>query len=114
LHDWWTQADREHFEASGKRLVEQYDEYQPLPGLHVNGKLTLGENIADLAGLAASHEAWRVSLGGEPAPVVDGLTGEQQFFIAYAQTWRSKHREPALRELLITDGHAPGAYRAAT
>jgi putative endopeptidase len=114
LTDWWTKADREHFEASGQRLVEQYDAYQPLADLHVNGKLTLGENIADLAGVAASHEAWRASLGGEPAPVVKGFTGEQQFFLAWAQTWRGKQREPALRQQLITDGHAPGAYRAST
>jgi putative endopeptidase len=114
LTDWWTKADRDHFEASGQRLVEQYDAYQPLDDLHVNGKLTLGENIADLAGVAASHEAWRASLGGEPAPVVKGFTGEQQFFLAWAQTWRGKQREPALRQQLITDGHAPGAYRAAT
>jgi len=114
LSDWWTKADREHFEASGRRLVEQYDAYRPFEDLHVNGKLTLGENIADLAGLAASHEAWRASLGGEEAPVVNGLTGEQQFFLAYAQMWRSKLREAALRQQLITDGHSPAAYRTAT
>ncbi|HTV19743.1 MAG TPA: M13 family metallopeptidase, partial [Polyangiaceae bacterium] len=114
LSDWWTKADREHFEASGKRLVEQYDAYRPFADLHVNGKLTLGENIADLAGLAASHEAWVASLGGQPAPEVQGFTGEQQFFIAYAQTWRGKDREPSLRQQIITDGHAPEAYRAAT
>ena len=114
LADWWTRADREHFEASGAALVAQYDDYQPLPDLHVNGKLTLGENIADLAGLAAAYDAWRASLGGEPAPVVQGLSGEQQFFIAYAQAWRGKQREPALRHQLIVDGHAPAQYRAAT
>ncbi len=114
LSDWWTQADREHFEASGQRLVAQYDAYAPFEDLHVNGKLTLGENIADLAGLAASHDAWLASLGSEPAPVVHGMTGEQQFFVAYAQTWRGKQREPALREQLITDGHSPERYRAAT
>jgi putative endopeptidase len=114
LADWWTKADRDHFEASGQRLVQQYDAYQPFADLHVNGKLTLGENIADLAGLAASHEAWRASLGGQPAPVVQGLTGEQQFFIAFAQTWRGKQRDPSLRQQLITDGHAPEKYRAST
>jgi putative endopeptidase len=114
LLDWWTKADREHFEASGQRLVAQYDAYKPFDDLHVNGKLTLGENIADLAGLAASHDAWLGSLGAEPAPVVHGMTGEQQFFIAYGQTWRGKQREPALREQLITNAHAPERYRAAT
>jgi putative endopeptidase len=114
LFDWWTKADRQHFVASGEQLVRQYDAYQPFPDLHVNGKLTLGENIADLAGLAASHDAWLASLGGQPAPVVDGFSGEQQFFIAYAQIWRGKRREQMLRQQIITDGHAPERYRAAT
>jgi putative endopeptidase len=114
LADWWTASDREHFAASGAALVAQYDAYEPLPGLHINGKLTLGENIADLAGLAAAHDAWVASLGGAPAPEVDGLGGEQQFFIAYAQAWRGKQREPTLRQQLIVDGHAPQEYRAAT
>jgi predicted metalloendopeptidase len=114
LSDWWTAADRQHFAASGAALVAQYDAYEPLPGLHVNGKLTLGENIADLAGLAAAHDAWVASLGGTPAPAADGLDGEQQFFIAYAQAWRGKQREPTLRQQLIVDGHAPQEYRAAT
>jgi putative endopeptidase len=114
LVDWWTKADREHFVQSGERLVKQYDAYKPFEDLHVNGKLTLGENIADLAGLAASHDAWLASLAGQPAPVVQGLTGEQQFFLAFAQIWRGKRREPALRQQLITDGHAPEQYRAST
>ena len=114
LADWWTAADRAHFEASGAALVAQYDAYEPLPGLHVNGKLTLGENIADLAGLAAAHDAWVASLAGAPAPEAQGLSGEQQFFLAYAQAWRGKQREPTLRQQLIVDGHAPQEYRAAT
>jgi putative endopeptidase len=114
LTDWWTKADREHFDASGASLVTQYDAYEPLPGVHVNGHLTLGENIADLAGLAAAHDGWLASLKGQPAPVVQGLSGEQQFFIAFAQAWRGKEREPALRQQLIVDGHAPEKYRAAT
>jgi putative endopeptidase len=114
LIDWWTKADREHFTQSGAQLVEQYSAYQPFPDLHVNGKLTLGENIADLAGLAASHDAWLASLGGQPAPVVGGMTGEQQFFIAFGQIWRGKRREQMLRQQLITDGHAPEQYRSAT
>jgi putative endopeptidase len=114
LIDWWTKADRDHFVQSGEQLVKQYDAYQPFAELHVNGKLTLGENIADLAGIAASHDAWLASLGGQSAPVVQGLTGEQQFFIAFAQIWRGKRREPALRQQLITDGHAPEEFRSDT
>jgi predicted metalloendopeptidase len=114
LANWWTKEDLAHFEASGAQLAEQYDRYMPFPGLHVNGKQTLSENIADIAGLAAAYDAWRMSLGGTAAPSQDGFTGEQQFFVAYAQSWRSKTREPQLRQQIITDGHAPDAYRAAT
>jgi putative endopeptidase len=114
LADWWDKQDRAHFEAAGADLVAQYDAYEPFADLHVNGKLTLGENIADLAGLAAAYDAWVESLGHQPAPVVQGMTGEQQFFLAFAQTWRGKLREPALRQRLITDGHSPERYRAAT
>ena len=80
----------------------------------MNGKLTLSENIADVAGLAAAHDAYRISLGGQPAPVVSGLDGDQQFFLAYAQSWRGKLREPALRRQVLGDGHAPGEYRVQT
>jgi putative endopeptidase len=114
LHNGWTPEDFQHFKASSARLVAQYDAYRPFPDLPVNGKLTLGENIADLAGLAASYDAWRRSLGGKPAPAVQGFTGDQQFFVSYAQSWRSKYREPALRNRLLTDGHSPGEYRAST
>jgi predicted metalloendopeptidase len=114
LSDWWTKEDRAHFEASGAQLAAQYDGYKPFPDLHLNGKLTLGENIADLAGLAATHDAWLISLGGKPAPEVQGLTGEQQFFLAFAQCWRGKARESALRQQIITDGHSPHRYRAVT
>ena len=114
LATWWTPEDLRHFEAAGARLVAQYDAYRPFPDLGVNGKLTLGENIADLAGLAAAHDAWRETLGGKPAPVLDGLGGEQQFFLGYAQSWRIAEREQSLRESLLTDGHAPGHYRALT
>jgi putative endopeptidase len=114
LANWWTKEDFAHFEASGSQLAAQYDQYMPFPGLHVNGKQTLSENIADLAGLAAAYDAWRMSLEGAPAPSEGGFTGEQQFFLAYAQSWRSKTREPQLRQQIITDGHAPDAYRAAT
>ncbi len=114
LTDWWTDADRRHFEAAGAQLVAQYNAYQPLPGLHVNGKLTLSENLADLAGLSATHDAWLQSLGKKPAPAVQGLNGEQQFFLAYNRAWRGKIREPALRKQIITDAHAPEKYRGET
>jgi predicted metalloendopeptidase len=114
LRNWWTPEDFKHFEASGAQLVAQYDKYRPFPDLAVNGKLTLGENIADLAGLTAAYEAYRRSQGGKPAPKADGFTGDQQFFLSYAQSWREKVREPALRNQLLTDGHAPGEYRALT
>jgi predicted metalloendopeptidase len=114
LANWWTPDDMRHFQAAGARLVAQYDAYRPFPDLAVNGKLTLSENIADLAGLAAAYDAWRDALGGAPAPVLDGMTGDQQFFVAYAQSFREKEREQALREGILTDGHSPSRYRALT
>src|SRR5206468_11363373 len=110
----WTDADRAHFEASAAKLVQEYDAYRPFPDLAVNGKLTLSENIADVAGLAAAYDAYRLSLGGQPAPVVAGLSGDQQFFLSFAQSWRRKIREPALRQRILQDGHAPDEYRADT
>jgi putative endopeptidase len=114
LRNWWTADDRAHFEASGAQLVKQYDAYRPFPDLAVNGALTLSENIADVAGLAAAYDAYRLSLGGRPAPVVAGLTGDQQFFLSFAQSWRLKVREQALRQQVLQDGHAPDMYRADT
>jgi len=114
LRNWWTAGDFEHFKSSSAQLATQYDGYRPFPDLALNGKQTLGENIADLAGLTATYEAYHRSLGGRPAPVVGGFTGDQQFFISYAQSWREKDREPALRNQILTDGHAPGQYRALT
>lgn len=114
LRNWWTDADRAKFAEAGAKLAAQYDSYQPFPGLHVNGALTLGENIADLAGLAAAYDAYHASLNGAEAPVIDGFTGDQRFFIAYAQTWATKMREAALRQRIATNGHAPGMYRALT
>ena len=114
LSNWWTPEDLAHFEAAGAKLVAQFDAYRPFPDLAVNGKLTLSENIADLAGLAVAWDGWRASLGGKPAPVVDGFTGEQQFFLSFAQTWRIKERDQALRESIQTNGHAPDQYRALT
>lgn len=114
LANWWTPEDAAHFQTAGQRLVAQYDAYEPLPGLHINGELTLGENIADVSGIAIAFAAYRKSLGGQPAPVIDGLTGEQRFFLAYGQTWRNKMREATLRQRILTDGHSPGRYRAQT
>ncbi len=114
MRNWWTAADLSKFDQSGKALADQFDTYEPFPGLHVNGKLTLGENIADVAGLAASYDAYRASLKGKEAPVIDGFTGDQRFFIAFAQSWATKTREEALRGRIATDGHAPGQYRALT
>jgi len=114
LKNWWTPADFAHFKESSGQLVKQYDQYKPFPDLAVNGKLTISENIADVAGLAAAYDAYRSSLGGKEARVVQGLTGDQQFFLSFAQSWRAKLREPLLRQIIVVDGHAPPEYRADT
>jgi putative endopeptidase len=114
LRNWWTPADLAKFNQAGQALVAQYDAYEALPGLRLKGRQTLAENIADVAGLSAAYDAYKGSLGGKEAPVIDGLTGDQRFFIAYAQTWASKMREAALRARVATDGHAPGQFRALT
>jgi putative endopeptidase len=114
LRNWWTKADMDHFKAATDVLVKQYDAYEPLPGLHLNGKQVLGENIADVAGLTAAYIAYRKSLGGKEAPVMEGLTGDQRFFLAFGQAWRNKVRDAALRQQIIGDGHAPAAFRAQT
>ena len=114
MRDWWTPADKAKFEQAGKALADQFDQYEPFPGLHVNGKLTLGENIADVAGLAAAYAAYHASLNGKEAPTIDGITADQRFYLAYAQAWATKTREAALRQRIATDGHAPGQYRALT
>ncbi len=112
LAEWWTPQDVTRFTALTDRLVKQYDAYEPLPGEHVNGSLTLGENIADLAGLTVAYDAYRLSLGGKPAPVLDGLSGDQRFYLGWAQVWRRSYRENNLRQRLKTDPHAPSAQRA--
>ncbi len=114
LSNWWTAQDYAHFRASAEQLVRQYDGYHPLPDVHVNGEQTLSENIADLAGLAAAYDAYRASLGGNEAPPWEGLSGDQQFFLSFAQSWRNKTREPALRQQIVTDTHSPARYRADT
>jgi putative endopeptidase len=112
LRNWWTPADFKRFEAAGDALAKQYDAYEALPGLHVNGKLTLSENIADVAGLAAAYDAYRASLNGKESPTLEGFTGDQRFFIAYAQAWSMKARPEALRQIVLTNGHAPEKFRA--
>ena len=112
VRDWWTPASAKAFGARTDMLGKQFDAYEPVPGVHINGKLTMGENIGDLGGLEAAYAAWRryVAKHGEPA-VIDGLTGDQRFFIAYAQSWQDKEREGALRQQLLTDPHSPAEYR---
>jgi predicted metalloendopeptidase len=112
--NWWTPEDLAHFQGSGAALAAQFSALHPLPDVAINGEQTLSENIADLAGLAAAYDAWQASLHGMPAPTQDGLTGDQQFFLSYAQSWREKQRDEALRQALATDGHAPARYRALT
>lgn len=114
VRNWWTEADLKHFNDSTEALAKQYDAYAPFPDLHVNGKQTLGENIADVAGLQAAYDAYRTSLKGKSAPRVDGLTGDQQFFIAFAQNYAGLERENVLRAQVLGDPHSPGQYRAAT
>ncbi|MGD0718345.1 MAG: M13 family metallopeptidase [Thermoplasmata archaeon] len=114
LRDWWLPADAREFRERAQRIVDQYSEFEPLPGAHVNGELTMGENIADLGGLGIAFEALRRRLadGRSRRETIDGLTPEQRFFIAYGQIWRSNVREAELRRRLTTDPHAPGRFRA--
>lgn len=114
LRNWWTPADLAHFKKATQRLAEQYDAYQPFPGLHVNGPQTLAENIADVAGISAAYDGYHAALKGKPAPVQNGFTGDQQFFIAFGQNWSLKLRPAALRQQVLTDPHAPAEYRADT
>ncbi len=114
LKNWWTKEDFAHFEAAGQRLAAQFDAYHPFTDVHVNGKQTLSENIADVAGLSVSHDAWRLTLKGDKAAQAHGFSGEQLFFLSFAQAWQRKIREAALRQQLVTDGHAPSEYRADT
>ena len=111
LADWWTPEDVKAFEAAGKALIAQYDTYEPLPGMHVKGALTLGENIGDLAGLTAAYDAYKHSLNGQEAPVIDGTSGDQRFYLGWAQVWRRNYREANLRQRLITDPHSPSEQR---
>ncbi|WP_024330284.1 M13 family metallopeptidase [Simiduia agarivorans] len=111
LRNWWTDSDRTEFEQRTTALVEQYNAFEPLPGEFVNGKFTLGENIGDLGGLTIAHKAYGLSLAGKPAPVLDGLTGDQRFFMGWAQVWARKYRTEELSQRLVTDPHSPSEYR---
>jgi putative endopeptidase len=111
LRDWWTKDDAEKFEARAKTLGEQYSAFEPLPGAHVNGSLTMGENIADLGGLTLALDAYHASLGGKPAPVIDGLTGDQRVFLGWAQAWRGKFSDDFVRKQVVSDPHSPRQYR---
>lgn len=114
LENWWTPTDLAHFQAATAQLARQFDEYEALPGLHVSGEQTLGEDIADVSGLTIAYLAYHNSLDGKPAPVIDGLSGDQRFFLAFGQVWRSKMRDAALRQRIATDVHAPPQFRAET
>jgi putative endopeptidase len=111
LHNWFTPVDLANFTSRVDAIAAQYDQYEPLPGLHINGKLTLGENVADIAGLVIALKAYHISLGGKPAPVLDGLTGDQRFYIAYAQSWRERHRDGAIRSQVLSNPHSPSEFR---
>ncbi len=112
LRDWWTPEDEAEFQKRAKLLVEQFNGYSPLPGMNVNGELTLGENIGDLGGLSIAYQAYKLSLKGKPSPVIDGLTGDQRFFMGWAQAWRMKGREEYLRRQVLADPHAWAEFRA--
>ena len=112
LADWWTPEDVKAFEVASKALVAQYDAYEVLPGEHLDGTFTLGENIGDLAGLNIAYDAYKASLGGKEAPVIDGLTGDQRFFLGWAQVWRRNYREQNLSQRISTDPHSPSIQRS--
>ena len=111
MTDWWTAKDSEVFTARTARLIKEFNGFEALPGLNVNGANTIGENIGDLGGLNMAHEAYLISLKGRPAPVVNGLSGDQRFFLAYAQVWRAKYREGVTREIVLSDVHSPDMFR---
>jgi endothelin-converting enzyme/putative endopeptidase len=112
MRDWWTEADLKAFESKGNALIAQYNGYQVFDDLHVNGSLTLGENIGDLSGVTIAYKAYKMSLDGKEAPVIDGLTGDQRFFMGFTQIWRVKMKEEAMRNRVATDPHSPGHFRA--
>jgi endothelin-converting enzyme/putative endopeptidase len=111
LRNWWTEDDRAEFEKRARGLIDQYGAYEPIEGMKINGELTLGENIGDLGGLSVAYAAYRLSLDGKEPPVIDGLTGDQRFFLGWAQIWRRLYRDAELRKRLLTDPHSPSRYR---
>jgi putative endopeptidase len=113
LVDWWTPQDLKAFQSRLDALGAEYDAYEPLPGMHVQGKLTMGENVADLAGLTVAYDAYHAAIGDRPAPVLDGFSGDQRFYLGWAQVWRRNYREANLRQRLLTDPHSPSEQRAA-
>jgi putative endopeptidase len=112
LIDWWTPGDTKAFTARLDKLEQQYNAYEPLPGMHVQGKLTMGENVADLAGLTVAHDAYIASLNGKDPPVIDGISADERFYLGWAQVWRRNYREANLRQRLLTDPHSPSEQRA--
>ena len=111
LTDWWTAEDAAKFDAQAKKFGAQYSAIEVLTGAHINGDLTMGENIADLGGLLLALDAYHLSLKGQPAPVIDGLTGDQRVFLGWAQVWREKYRDDRMRQMLVSDPHSPPKYR---
>jgi putative endopeptidase len=112
LRNWWTETDKTEFKLRTGALVEQYNQFQALPDLNVNGEFTLGENIGDLGGISIGLKAYQMSLNGKPAPVIDGFTGTQRVFIGFGQVWANKYRDEALRSQVETNSHSPGMFRA--
>jgi len=111
FQDWWTKEDRAKFDAKTQAIIAQYDAFEPLPGLHVIGANTIGENIADNAGIAIALKAYHISLNGKPAPVISGLSGDQRFYLSFGQVWRIKQRDSSLRTQTLSDPHAPDEFR---
>ncbi|MGN6516094.1 MAG: M13 family metallopeptidase [Rhizomicrobium sp.] len=111
LRDWWTPQDKKNFQEKTDAIAKQYDQYEPLPGIHIKGKLTNGENIADIAGLVIAYKAYHIALGGKPAPVLNGMTGDQRFYVAYAQSWREIRSAGTTRAQLLSNPHSPAEYR---
>jgi len=111
VRDWWTADDAKRFKALTDALDKQYSSYEAAPGIFINGKLTMGENIGDMSGLEVAYTAYKMSLNGQPAPVIDGLTGDQRFFLAFAQAWRGKQREDAIKTQVASDPHSPRRFR---
>lgn len=111
LRDWWAPEDAEEYERRTQKIIHQYNDYEPVEGLHINGELTVGENIGDLAGLSMAYRAYELSLDGKPAPVIDGFTGPQRFFLGFAGVWRIKSRDDFVRQQVLSDPHSPAKYR---